>query len=67
MRRKKPQEIDDIMSKYKKYCKHCGHSVIFEQKTKGNRTICTHCGHWIYKNDKEEFKDRLLVNILRSC
>jgi len=37
-------------------CK-CGHSVLM---AKQNKTICTHCGRWVFKNDAEEFKYRLM-------
>ena len=42
---------------YKRYC-ICGHSIVFPQTAKVNKTICDWCGHWIYKNDYEEFKDK---------
>lgn len=52
-------KLEEEMSKQKRYCKHCGHSIIFTPSAKNTRTICTWCGHWIYKNDKEEFKAEL--------
>ena len=45
-----------VLSKIKKKCKHCGHSMIFE---KVDKMICTHCGNYVYKNDKIEFMDNL--------
>lgn len=41
-----------------KYCGHCGHSILFQKKTK--RIICDHCGYWVYNNKNDEFKDKLL-------
>ena len=40
------------------YCKHCGHSMNIFNETK--KRICTHCGNYVFINDKEEFKYRLL-------
>ena len=41
-----------------RYCSHCGHSILFQTKTK--RIICNHCGHWAYNKREDEFKDKLL-------
>ena len=43
-------------TKYKVYCK-CGHSIIFTPTAKTNKTICSHCGHYIYKDEKDKFKE----------
>ena len=40
------------------YCKHCGHSMNISKKI-GKRP-CTHCGYYVFIDDKEEFKYRLL-------
>ncbi len=40
-------------------CK-CGHTVFLNTH---ERLICTFCGHWVYKNDKIEFKYKMLENI----
>ena len=39
-------------------CK-CGHSVFFQR----NKMICTWCGRFVYKNEKEEFKDKLISQL----
>ena len=40
------------------YCKNCGHTMnISNQREK---RICNHCGQYVFKDDKEEFKYRLL-------
>lgn len=36
-------------------CK-CGHTVEFWAKK--NKLLCHGCNHWVYKNKKEEFKDK---------
>ena len=46
------------IANHTKYCKYCGHSILFQIQTK--RVICTHCGHWVYNHKIDEFKDRLL-------
>lgn len=46
------------IANHTKYCSYCGHSILFQKKTK--RIICTHCGYWVYSNKIDEFKDRLL-------
>lgn len=59
----KKQITDDValaqeLVKYRKYCK-CGHSVIITEGSGVNKIICTHCGKYIYKNEKEKFKELL--------
>ena len=41
----------------------CGHSVIIAYPKKS--VICTWCGNKVYKDDKEEFKDRLMKSMRR--
>ena len=62
---KKARKLDDELAKYKKYCK-CGHSMIITPVAKQNKVMCTWCGAWIYKNDFEEFKDKLNKNIIKE-
>ena len=50
--------LDTKRAKYRRYCKHCGHSVIIPKTSKANKVICTWCGYYIFKNDFEEFKKR---------
>ena len=40
-------------------CKFCGHTILPGK----DRGICTHCGHWCYKNEKVEFRYKLLENM----
>lgn len=52
------EEIDKYMeevNKYKVKCK-CGHKVILINTDKA---ICSWCGHYVYKDKKQEFKERL--------
>lgn len=45
-----------VLSEYKVKCKRCGHVVIM---IKRNWMMCNWCGAKIYKNGKEEFKDKI--------
>ena len=45
-------------SKYKVKCK-CGKYVIFYPIIPENKLLCSHCGHYVYKDEKEKFKDLL--------
>ena len=53
------------LSKYRKYCK-CGHSVIMPDGTNVSKIICTFCGRYIYKNDKEKFKELIIKEMRRN-
>lgn len=57
--------IDKDRAMHRKYCS-CGHSITFPDYSKTNKILCTYCGHYIYKNKKEEFKDRLFLNMKKS-
>lgn len=57
--------LDEDRAKHKRYC-YCGHSVVLPDNSKANKVLCTHCGRYIYKNKKEEFKDRLLSSMLKN-
>lgn len=50
------QEIERL----KCQCK-CGHTVYIENGKR--RVLCGWCNRWIYKNKKEEFKDKLMMKI----
>lgn len=49
--------------KYKVHCKHCSHVLVFTPTNKKNKILCNVCGHYVYRNDKEEFKDKILQSI----
>ena len=48
------------LSNHRYKCKKCGHVVII---TKQNKALCTYCGKWVFKNDAEEFKYRLMEKL----
>ena len=56
---KKMKKLEDDRANHKRYCKHCGHSIVFPKTSKTPKTICSHCGHYIFKNDKIEFLEKL--------
>lgn len=46
--------------KMKTPCKKCGHLKSFYAFEKVTSKVCEYCGSKVYKNDFEEFKDKLL-------
>lgn len=46
------------ISKNTRYCGFCGHSMLFQNRTK--RRMCKWCGHWAYKSKEDEFKYKIL-------
>ncbi len=44
---------------FKVICK-CGHRILFYNKTK---VLCNWCGNAVYLNDKEEFKEKLKLEM----
>lgn len=52
----KEEILESILSNYKVKCR-CGHTLIIVGKPK---VICSHCGYYVYKDEKEEFKDRMM-------
>lgn len=47
----------DSIQKVKYRCKNCGRKAIIPANT--SKQVCDWCGMNVYKNDKDEFKDRL--------
>lgn len=56
---KRMKILENDRSNNKRYCKHCGHSIVFPKISKAQKTICSHCGYYIFKDDKIEFLERL--------
>lgn len=42
-------------------CK-CGHSITF---SKSKKVVCWWCGEYVYKNEQDEFKDKL-TNLIKG-
>lgn len=53
-------KLFDSVTNCRVKCKKCGHTVLLP---KYKKTVCTHCGSYIFKNDAEEFKFRLMEKI----
>lgn len=53
-------KLAEIQSKYKKYCKYCGHTLSFYFFEK-DKKLCDWCGRYNYRNGMVEFKDKLLT------
>lgn len=56
MDNKQFQRQSEEYDKVKYLCK-CGHKTVIPAWV--NKQICSWCGHYVYKNKKDEFKDRL--------
>lgn len=60
MRMSTSRKVIEERYAFKIYCS-CGHSIVifpFEHK---NKKLCSYCGKYVYKEKKEEFKERLGV------
>lgn len=55
-----PTEFMRVMRQVTYRCK-CGHSVVIPAFV--NKKICHWCGKWVYKSDREEFKEKLRKEI----
>lgn len=49
----------DEIAKYKHMCR-CGHSVVIYPFEKRIKKLCSWCGEYVYINEREEFKDKLM-------
>ena len=58
---KNDSKISSERAKYKIYCSKCGHGTVFYPMEHKNKKICSWCGYYVYKDKKEEFKERLGV------
>lgn len=57
------KKISNVLAEYKVKCK-CGHSIVMTNNI--TKTLCTWCNHYVYKNAKEEFKDKMRIAILKQ-
>lgn len=58
MSNKDIEKLNDEAQKHKYKCKNCGHRKFIPRKLK--KDICDRCGFWVYKDAKDEFKERLV-------
>lgn len=58
---KNDSKISNERAKYKIYCSKCGHGTVFYPMEHKSKKICSWCGYYVYKDKKEEFKERLGV------
>lgn len=56
-------KYSEEVNKYKYLCE-CGHRVFIHPQR--NKTLCSWCGHYVYKDKKEEFKNKLLGEIRKN-
>lgn len=55
---KEIEKLCDKKTAERLICKNCGHTMNLSNER--DKRVCTHCGKYVFKNDKEEFKFRLL-------
>ena len=55
----KEQYENSGIAKYKHMCR-CGHSVVIYPFEKRIKKLCSWCGEYVYINEREEFKDKLM-------
>ena len=58
---KNDSKISSERAKYKIYCSKCGHGTVFYPMEHKSKKICSWCGYYVYKDKKEEFKEKLGV------
>lgn len=62
--------FDDVMKLHEEFsklnvtCKNCGHRLYIP--TRQEREICSWCGKYVFRDEKEEFKYRLLEEKRRN-
>ena len=54
---KEYERMTDEYDKVKYRCKNCGHRVVIPYQV--NKQICSWCKNYVFKNEQDEFKNRL--------
>ena len=49
------EKFNKEISSYKVVCKNCSHVIVITPKK--NKELCYICGKYVYRNEKEKFKD----------
>lgn len=62
LRYKELRKLDEELAKHKVKCR-CGHKVILINRDK---VICDWCGNYVYKDKKQEFKERITQCMKKS-
>jgi hypothetical protein len=52
-------KVTQEFTKYRVYCKNCGHTMLFLPFENKQKKVCSWCGYAVYINDKIEFEDKL--------
>ena len=60
---KELEKIEQERAKAKQYCTYCGHTMLISARAK--KKVCNKCGHLNFKNEKEEFKHKLKIEMIR--
>ena len=57
------EKYNEEIYSHKRQCS-CGHKVFIHPKR--SKALCSWCGHYVYKDKKEEFKNKLLGEIRKN-
>ena len=57
------EKYNEEIYNHKRQCS-CGHKVFIHPKR--SKALCSWCGHYVYKDKKEEFKNKLLGEIRKN-
>lgn len=52
------EKLHDEKTENRIYCKNCGHTLNISNRR--DKRICNHCGMYVFKDEKEEFRYRML-------
>lgn len=52
------QKLHDEKTANRIICKNCGHTMNISNSR--DKRICSHCGKYVFREEKDEFKYRLL-------
>lgn len=63
MKKNNSRDFLRVLSEYKVKCSRCGHIVVMIKRKK---MMCNWCGATIYKNKKEEFKDKIRKELRKN-
>lgn len=50
------KKYEAVRTGMKVKCK-CGHVNSFEPTSKATKIICSYCGYYVYRNEREKFKE----------
>ena len=58
------KKLADERAKCRLLCKNCGHSTNVSHKR--DKIVCSYCGHYVFREEKDEFKYRMLERLRKK-